>query len=78
MNAGNLRKISTEITATERCAYLRFTFPTNASSSVLIETSRPGVVGFAHVDAAAQEITGLDRSIYPINRLTEQYLQAGI
>ena len=58
MNAGGSRKIRTEMTATTRCAYLRFTFPANGSSSVVVEASRPGVAGFAHVDAAAQEITG--------------------
>jgi predicted alpha-1,2-mannosidase len=58
MNAGGSRKIRTEMTATERCGYLRFTFPADASSSVLVEASRPGVAGFADVDAAAQEITG--------------------
>jgi predicted alpha-1,2-mannosidase len=58
MNAGGSRKIRTEMTATERCAYMRFTFPANPSSTVVIEASRPGIAGFAHVDAAAQEITG--------------------
>ena len=58
MNAGGARRIRTEMTATARCGYLRFTFPANGSSSVLIESSRPGIAGFAHVDAAAQEITG--------------------
>jgi predicted alpha-1,2-mannosidase len=58
MNAGGQRRIRTEMTATERCAYLRFTFPANDSSSVVVEASRPGVAGFAHVDPAAREITG--------------------
>src|SRR6202789_422969 len=58
MNAGGLRRIRTEMTATERCAYLRLTFPANASSTVIVEASRPGIAGFAHVNAAAQEITG--------------------
>jgi len=58
MNAGESRRIRTEMTATERCAYLRFTFPANDSSSVVVEASRPGVAGFAHVDPAAKEITG--------------------
>jgi predicted alpha-1,2-mannosidase len=58
MNAGGSRKIRTEMTATERCAYMRFTFPANASSTVVVEASRPGIAGFAHVDGAAQEITG--------------------
>ena len=58
MDAGQSRTIKTEITATTRCAYLRFTFPANDSSIVLVEASRPGVAGYAHVDAAAHEITG--------------------
>ncbi|WP_158912665.1 GH92 family glycosyl hydrolase [Caulobacter sp. S45] len=58
MDAGQGRKIRTEITATARAAYLRFTFPADAASTVLIEASRPGHKGFAHVDAAAREITG--------------------
>jgi predicted alpha-1,2-mannosidase len=60
MDAGNSRRIRTEMTATERCAYMRFTFPANASSTVVVEASRPGIAGFAHVDAARQEITGYD------------------
>ena len=58
MDADHSRRIRTEMTATERCSYLRFTFPANASSTVIVEASRPGIAGFAHVDAAAQEITG--------------------
>jgi predicted alpha-1,2-mannosidase len=58
MNAGSSRRIRTEMTATERCAYIRFTFPDNAASTVMVEASRPGVAGSANVDAAAQEITG--------------------
>ena len=57
MNAGGSR-IRTEMTATERCAYMRFTFPANASSIVIVEASRPGIAGIAHVDAAKHEITG--------------------
>jgi predicted alpha-1,2-mannosidase len=58
MDAGHSRTIRTELTATSRCAYLRFTFPANSSSLVLVEASRPGIVGSAHVDATAREITG--------------------
>ncbi|HEX4021513.1 MAG TPA: GH92 family glycosyl hydrolase [Acidobacteriaceae bacterium] len=58
MDAGKSRRIRTEMTATMRCAYLRFTFPANASALVLVEASRPGIAGYAHVDAAAREITG--------------------
>lgn len=58
MDAGQSRKIKTEITATARCGFLRFTFPANDSSIVMVEASRPDVAGFVHVDAAAREITG--------------------
>jgi predicted alpha-1,2-mannosidase len=58
MDAGRSRTIRTELTATTRCAYLRFTFPANDSSLILVEASRPGVAGNAHVDPAAREITG--------------------
>jgi len=58
MSAGGTLRIRTEMTATTRCAYLRFTFPANGSSSIVVEASRPSIAGFAHVDAAAQEITG--------------------
>jgi predicted alpha-1,2-mannosidase len=58
MDAGGSRTIRTELTATARCAYLRFTFPANDSSLILVEASRPGVAGYAHIDAAAREITG--------------------
>ncbi len=58
MDAGNARSLRTEITATERCAYMRFTFPANQSSLIMIETSRPDIAGFAHVDTTRHEITG--------------------
>lgn len=58
MDAGQSRKIKTEITATTHCGYLRFTFPANDSSIVMVEASRPNVAGSVHVDAAAREITG--------------------
>ena len=58
MDAGQSRRIRTEMTATARCAYLRFTFPANSSSLVVVEASRPGVAGFVNVDATTHEITG--------------------
>lgn len=58
MDAGQSRKIRTEMTATMRCAYLRFTFPANASALVVVEASRPGVAGLAQVDEAKREISG--------------------
>lgn len=58
MQAGKSRRIRTEMTATDHCAFLRFTFPANESSLIMVEAARPGVLGFARVDAAANEITG--------------------
>jgi len=51
-------RIHAELTATERCAYFRFRFPSTGVARVLIEMSRPGVPGFAAVDGRAREITG--------------------
>ncbi len=51
-------RIRAEMTATERCALLRFRFPSTDSARVLVEISRPGVPGFAAVDAKTGEITG--------------------
>ena len=56
MDAGDSRRIHAEMTATERCAYLRFTFPKGSAPRVLVEASRPGIVGQAEANAA--EITG--------------------
>jgi predicted alpha-1,2-mannosidase len=58
LDTGSGQAIVTSMTATERCAYLRFRFPASGLSTVLIETARPGVAGYAHVDAARREITG--------------------
>jgi predicted alpha-1,2-mannosidase len=58
MDAGQSRRIRTEMTATTRCTYLRFTFPANDSALVAVEASRPGVAGVAQVDAAKREIIG--------------------
>jgi len=58
MDAGQGRAIRTEMTATSRCALMRFTFPANRSARVVVEASRPGVAGFAQVDAARGEISG--------------------
>ncbi len=52
--------VRAEMTATERCSYLRFTFPAGQSSRVLVEASRPGIQGGAQVNAAANEITGFN------------------
>jgi predicted alpha-1,2-mannosidase len=51
-------RIRAEMTATERCAYLRFRFPGTGSPRVLVEVSRPGTPGFAAVDGKTGEMTG--------------------
>lgn len=51
-------QIRVEMTATERCGYLRFQFPKDGVARVLMETSRAGIAGFAAVDVAKRELTG--------------------
>src|SRR5580698_10503866 len=62
LDAGSDGKIQAEMTATERCSMLRFTFPaaglTSGVARVLIEASRPGIPGMASVDPDRREITG--------------------
>jgi len=58
MDAGAFRKIKGEVTATEHCAIMRFTYPQNANSSIIVEATRPGVRGNAGVNPAVQEFTG--------------------
>ncbi len=50
--------IRVEMTATERCSYLRMRFPKVGVARVLMEASRPGVAGFAAVDVKRGEMTG--------------------
>lgn len=58
LDAGSDEKIQAEMTATERCALFRFTFPKTARARVIVEASRPGIAGLASVDPEAREITG--------------------
>ena len=51
-------QIRAEMTATERCAFLRFGFPSAGVARVLVEMSRPGVPGAAAVGRNRGEITG--------------------
>jgi len=53
-------RVGAEMTATERCALLRFRFPSAGAARVLVEMSRPGVPGFAAVDPKTGEITGFN------------------
>lgn len=70
MTAKDGQRIRAEITATERCAYMRFTFPKGANGRVLVEASRPGIAGEARLNATKHEITGynpdrIDRNLGP-------------
>ncbi len=60
MDAGDARTLRTEMTATERCGYMRFTFPAKGKPIVMIEASRPDIAGYVKVDAARHEIVGYD------------------
>ncbi|MFT4114081.1 GH92 family glycosyl hydrolase [Silvibacterium sp.] len=62
--------IQSEMTATERCAQMRFRFPEGAPSRLLVEASRPGIAGMVTVDAKTHEISGynpdrVDRNLGP-------------
>src|ERR1700732_2381496 len=58
LDAGASRRIRTEITATDHCGFLRFTFPAHSKPSVVVEATRAHTPGFAHIHAAAHEIVG--------------------
>jgi len=58
LGAAEGARIRVEMTATERCAYFRFRFPSTGVARVLVEVSRPGIAGFASVDQKTGEITG--------------------
>src|SRR5690348_12723559 len=51
MKAAESREIKAEITATDHCSYLRFTFPANSHASVLVEATRPKITGLAQVSS---------------------------
>jgi predicted alpha-1,2-mannosidase len=58
MGTGPAHRIVAELTATDHCAYMRFTFPTGVDGSVLVEATRTGTVGYVAVDSARKEIIG--------------------
>jgi predicted alpha-1,2-mannosidase len=58
MGADPARRIVAELTATDHCAHMRFTFPGNEMGSVVLQATRAGTVGYVKVDSAAREITG--------------------
>jgi predicted alpha-1,2-mannosidase len=68
MDAGSSRTIKGELTATERCGFFKFTFPQNATSSIVVEASRASISGNVQIDSAAQEISG-----YNTHRMDSMY-----
>jgi predicted alpha-1,2-mannosidase len=60
MDAGQWRKLQAEITATDHCGYLRFTFPANTHGSVLVEATRPNIAGSVEVNLDRHEISGFN------------------
>jgi predicted alpha-1,2-mannosidase len=58
MDAGERRHITTSITSTDHCGYLRFEFPRGSNASVLVEATRPGIAGQVTIDAANREVSG--------------------
>ncbi len=70
LRVGDGKVIHAEMTATERCAYFRFTYPPGLQPSVLVEASRPGVSGTVNIDRGHNEVVGsnpdrVDRNLGP-------------
>ncbi len=51
-------QILAEMTATDHCGFLRFTFPPGSDAGVYVEATRPNVHGHVVVDMARHEISG--------------------
>lgn len=58
MVTGTGERIRAEMTATDRCALMRFTFPKGKPGRVLVDTARAGSDGHATFDRGGKEITG--------------------
>jgi predicted alpha-1,2-mannosidase len=58
MGADPARKIFAEMTATDHCAHMRFTFPADEGGSVVLQATRAGTVGYVKVDPGKREIVG--------------------
>jgi predicted alpha-1,2-mannosidase len=57
-DAGQYRRIRTEITATDHSAIMRFTFPASRNANIVVEATRPGIKGVVHFDPDKNEISG--------------------
>ena len=58
LGAGAGRRIKAEITATEHCAIMRFTYPSATNGSLVVQATRAGIVGNIMINPAAREIAG--------------------
>jgi predicted alpha-1,2-mannosidase len=58
MGADPARRIFAEMTATDHCAHMRFTYPAAETASVVLQATRAGTVGYVKVDPATKEIVG--------------------
>jgi predicted alpha-1,2-mannosidase len=58
MGSDAAQRIKAEMTATDHAGYLRFTYPKGAKANVLIEITRPGIVGYVKFDPTRHEIVG--------------------
>ncbi|WP_103935289.1 GH92 family glycosyl hydrolase [Bryocella elongata] len=65
------QRIHAEMTATDRCALLRFTFPKGVAGRVLVETARAGIEGHVAIDGTTHDIVGdnpdrMDKHLGPL------------
>lgn len=58
MGTDPARRIFAEMTATDHCAHMRFTYPAAETASVVLQATRRGTVGYVKVDPAQREIVG--------------------
>ena len=58
MGADPARRIFAEMTATDHCAHMRFTYPASETASVVLQATRAGTVGYVKIDPAGREIVG--------------------
>ena len=58
MHTASGKEIRAEMTATDHCGYLRFTFPRGSDAGVYVEATRPDIRGHVAIDTAKHEITG--------------------
>ncbi len=65
LKTGEGGTIIAEMTATERCGILRFTFPKCQASRIMVEASmHPGYPGYVKIDAVKRELAGYNCDRY--------------